>query len=97
MVAVPPKNEKQPDPKRSVNPLARVLTWPVLFYRYAISPLIPSRCRYTPTCSEYTLEALEKHGPLYGSWLSLKRIVRCHPWGSHGYDPVPHTRPSKKS
>ena len=59
------------------------------FYRYCISPLTPPSCRYTPTCSEYAVQALRKHGPLRGSWLAVKRIMRCHPWGGSGYDPVP--------
>lgn len=58
-------------------------------YQYFISPLIPPRCRYTPTCSEYGLQAIKKHGPFKGTWLTIKRISRCHPWGGHGYDPVP--------
>lgn len=62
---------------------------PVRFYRLFISPLIPSSCRYTPTCSEYAVQAVQKHGPVKGSWLAIKRILRCHPWGGHGYDPVP--------
>lgn len=61
----------------------------VRFYKGAISPMLPPSCRYTPTCSEYALEALRKHGPLRGSWLAIKRICRCHPWGGSGYDPVP--------
>ncbi len=61
----------------------------VYFYRYAISPLTPPSCRFTPTCSEYALEALTKYGLLKGGWLSIKRILRCHPWGGRGYDPVP--------
>ena len=61
----------------------------VWFYRASISPLFPAACRYTPTCSAYAADALRKHGPLRGSWLALKRIGRCHPWGGHGYDPVP--------
>lgn len=68
---------------------ARVMTWPVLFYRAAISPMFPSCCRFTPTCSEYALEALRKHGAVKGGMLALKRIMRCHPWGGSGYDPVP--------
>lgn len=75
--------------------MARLLSWPILFYRYAISPLLPSRCRHFPTCSEYALEALETHGPIKGLWLSVKRIGRCHPWGTHGYDPVPEPKHSK--
>ncbi len=62
---------------------------PVRFYRLFISPLIPSSCRYTPTCSEYAVQAVQKHGPVKGTWLAIKRILRCHPWGGHGYDPVP--------
>ncbi|MGC9331391.1 MAG: membrane protein insertion efficiency factor YidD [Bacteroidales bacterium] len=59
------------------------------FYRYAISPWTPKACRHIPTCSKYAAEAVQKHGPLYGSWLSLKRLAKCHPWGTSGYDPVP--------
>lgn len=61
----------------------------VKFYQYAIRPLLPNSCRYTPSCSQYTLDAINKYGALKGSWLGLKRILRCHPWGGHGYDPVP--------
>lgn len=61
----------------------------VRFYQKFISPYKPSCCRFTPTCSQYALEALRKYGPLKGSWLALKRIIRCHPWGGSGYDPVP--------
>ncbi|MEI8271003.1 MAG: membrane protein insertion efficiency factor YidD [Paludibacter sp.] len=62
---------------------------PVYLYRYSISPLLPSSCRYTPTCSEYTIIAVKKHGIIKGCWLSAKRISSCHPWGGSGYDPVP--------
>lgn len=58
-------------------------------YRAVISPILPPRCRYNPTCSEYGIQAIKKHGPFKGGWLTLKRIARCHPWGGHGYDPVP--------
>lgn len=61
----------------------------IRFYRTCISPLKPPVCRFTPTCSEYALEAIMKYGPLKGSWLAIKRICRCHPWGGSGYDPVP--------
>ena len=61
----------------------------VYFYRYCISPLKPPTCRYTPTCSEYAIQAIRKHGPFKGTYLAAKRISRCHPWGGHGYDPVP--------
>ncbi|MCD7936151.1 MAG: membrane protein insertion efficiency factor YidD [Tannerellaceae bacterium] len=62
---------------------------PVYFYRYCISPLTPASCRYVPSCSQYAVEALKKYGPLKGSWLTCKRLSRCHPWGGSGYDPVP--------
>ncbi|MES2680473.1 MAG: membrane protein insertion efficiency factor YidD [Bacteroidota bacterium] len=61
----------------------------VKFYQVAIRPLLPNACRYTPSCSEYAIQAINKYGGLKGSWLGLKRILRCHPWGGHGYDPVP--------
>ena len=61
----------------------------VRFYQKFISPYNHSCCRFTPTCSQYALEALRKYGPLKGSWLAFKRIIRCHPWGGSGYDPVP--------
>lgn len=61
----------------------------VRFYQLVISPYTPAACRYTPTCSQYALEALRKYGPLKGGWLAIKRIARCHPWGGHGHDPVP--------
>ena len=66
-----------------------VLIIPIQFYRYCISPLLPPVCRFTPTCSQYAIEALRKHGPVKGGWLAIKRICRCHPWGGSGYDPVP--------
>lgn len=58
-------------------------------YQYLISPLLGPKCRFTPTCSQYGIEALKKYGLIKGSWLTLKRIARCHPWGGHGYDPLP--------
>lgn len=73
--------------------MASLLAWPLIglvqLYRYAISPLLPGSCRYTPTCSEYGLIALRRHGALRGGWLTLKRFLSCHPWGGQGHDPVP--------
>ncbi len=61
----------------------------VKIYKWFISPILPSACRYQPTCSVYTMEALQKYGIIKGGWLSIKRIVSCNPWGGHGHDPVP--------
>ena len=69
--------------------MIRLLHWLIRFYQIAISPLIGPRCRYFPTCSQYSLEAIHTHGALKGSWLATKRVCRCHPWGGSGYDPVP--------
>ncbi|WP_116679099.1 membrane protein insertion efficiency factor YidD [Porphyromonas loveana] len=67
----------------------QLLLLPIHFYRRFISPMLPPSCRYTPTCSAYAVEAIRKHGPIRGLWLSIKRILKCHPWGGSGYDPVP--------
>ncbi|HSR37650.1 MAG TPA: membrane protein insertion efficiency factor YidD [Phnomibacter sp.] len=71
----------------------QVLAFPFIliirFYQLVISPWLGPKCRYTPTCSQYALEAFRKYGPFKGFWLSIKRISSCHPWGGHGYDPVP--------
>ena len=69
--------------------LSWVLIAPIRFYQIAISPLLGPSCRYTPTCSQYAKEAIIKHGPFKGLWLAVRRILRCHPWGGSGYDPVP--------
>lgn len=73
--------------------LKRLFALPLLalvkLYQYCISPYTPPACRFTPTCSQYAVEALKKYGPLKGGWLTLKRLARCHPWGGSGYDPVP--------
>lgn len=61
----------------------------IWLYQHLISPITPASCRYTPTCSNYAIEAIKKHGPFKGGWMGLKRIGRCHPWGGSGYDPVP--------
>ncbi len=70
----------------------------VRFYQKFLSPLCPGVCRYTPTCSQYMIEAIQTHGIVKGLWLGTKRILRCHPWGGSGYDPVPpptNKRPDK--
>ncbi|MBQ2365392.1 MAG: membrane protein insertion efficiency factor YidD [Alistipes sp.] len=71
----------------------RVLSLPLIalvrFYQLCISPLKPPSCRFTPTCSQYAIEALRKHGPIKGLYLTIRRLLRCHPWGGSGYDPVP--------
>ncbi|MCL4148976.1 UNVERIFIED_CONTAM: hypothetical protein GTU68_043175 [Idotea baltica] len=61
----------------------------VRIYQTIVSPFFPSTCRYVPTCSHYTVEAIQKHGPIKGGWMGIKRISSCHPWGGSGYDPVP--------
>ena len=72
--------------------LSGLLILPIKFYQHSISPLFPPACRYTPTCSQYALEAITVHGPFRGLWLALRRILRCHPWGGSGYDPVPEKK-----
>lgn len=73
--------------------LLKILAYPFIFlikiYQRVISPLLGPKCRFTPTCSNYAVEAFSKYGLFKGFWLSVKRISRCHPWGGHGYDPVP--------
>lgn len=69
--------------------LSHILILPIRFYQACISPMFPPVCRFTPTCSQYAIEAIAKHGPLKGLWLAIRRILRCHPWGGSGYDPVP--------
>ena len=61
----------------------------IKFYQFAISPILGQNCRYLPTCSEYTLKSLQQFGVIKGLALSLKRVSKCHPWGGHGYDPIP--------
>ncbi len=76
-----------------MNRVKTILSYPFILliriYQLVISPLLGPKCRFTPTCSAYTLIAIKKYGPLKGIWLGLKRISRCHPWGGHGHDPVP--------
>ena len=69
--------------------LSSVLILFIRIYQKALSPYLAPACRFTPTCSQYGIEALQKHGPFRGGWMTLKRILSCHPWGRHGHDPVP--------
>ncbi|HET7728575.1 MAG TPA: membrane protein insertion efficiency factor YidD [Usitatibacter sp.] len=69
--------------------MSRVLLALIRAYRLVLSPWWGSHCRFTPTCSQYALEAIERHGSLHGSWLAMRRIARCHPWHPGGFDPVP--------
>lgn len=69
--------------------MSRLLILPIRFYQLSISPMLPPSCRFTPSCSQYAIEALRRHGPVKGLWLAIKRLSRCHPWGESGYDPVP--------
>jgi putative membrane protein insertion efficiency factor len=78
----------------TTGPVARALRWCVRQYQHAREGR-PSPCRYQPTCSSYAVEALETHGAARGSWLAIRRIARCHPWGGQGWDPVP--LPSQRS
>ena len=72
-----------------MNPLTRLVWALVKLYKTVLSPILPPACRFHPTCSEYALEALERHGLIRGGWLALGRIARCHPWNDGGFDPVP--------
>ncbi|HUQ67455.1 MAG TPA: membrane protein insertion efficiency factor YidD [Flavitalea sp.] len=76
-----------------MNVLLKIASFPFIalikLYQWIISPVLGPSCRFTPTCSNYALQAFEKYGPLKGLWLTAKRIARCHPWGGHGEDPVP--------
>ena len=83
--------KKQPNKVLNLIKIALSIPFILLikFYQLCISPLKPACCRFTPTCSQYALEAFRKHGPFKGLYLSVRRILRCHPWGGHGYDPVP--------
>jgi len=81
------------DSKQIYNIIIKTITFPFIIvikiYQVLISPFFVSSCRYTPTCSHYTVEALKKHGIFKGGWLGIKRISKCHPWGGSGHDPVP--------
>jgi putative membrane protein insertion efficiency factor len=76
--------------------LWKILSFPLIvlvkIYQYLISPIFPASCRYTPTCSNYMLESIRVWGPFKGTWLGIRRISSCHPWGGHGHDPVPEKK-----
>ena len=78
----------------------KILTYPIILflkiYQLFISPIMGQNCRYLPTCSEYTIECLKQFGIIKGTFLSFKRISKCHPWGNHGYDPVPNKLEEKQ-
>lgn len=76
------------------SPIARLLMVLVRGYQLFVSPLLPPSCRFEPSCSRYAMEALREHGALRGSWLSLLRLLKCHPFHPGGYDPVPHDHPT---
>ena len=75
--------------------LTKIVIKIIKFYQYLISPLLGNNCRYLPTCSEYTVQSLKQFGIIKGLSLSSKRIMKCHPWGGHGYDPVPKNMEEK--
>lgn len=86
----PTDSARQPqDAQPHASYLGKLLILPIRFYQRCISPLTPPSCRFTPTCSQYAVEAIQRHGAIRGLYLATKRLLRCHPWGGHGYDPVP--------
>jgi uncharacterized protein len=85
--------EDQDAQTRRPGPVARVLLVPINIYRQWISPVLPPSCRFEPSCSAYAVEALTTHGALRGSWLTVRRLLRCGPWHPGGYDPVPPRHP----
>ena len=76
-----------------MTPAARLVALPVHAYRLLLSPWVGNGCRFQPTCSVYALDALDRHGAAKGTYLTVRRLCRCHPWGGHGYDPVPGADP----
>lgn len=75
--------------KKRFRPLTKLLIGMIRLYQITLSPWLGGACRYTPTCSNYGIQALEKYGAFKGSWLTIKRVLSCNPWGGSGYDPVP--------
>jgi putative membrane protein insertion efficiency factor len=86
-------NKKEKNFVNSMSTAKQIASFPFIavikLYQWILSPWLGPSCRYTPTCSQYGLEAFKKYGPVKGLWLTIKRISRCHPWGGHGHDPVP--------
>lgn len=82
-------NVPAPHVRSDLRMLRRIFILPIRFYQLCISPMLPPACRFTPTCSQYAIEAISKHGVIKGMYLAVRRILRCHPWGGSGYDPVP--------
>ena len=76
--------------------IKKIFIFPVKIYQWIISPLLPPSCRHEPTCSTYTIQAINEWGGLRGTWMGIKRLSRCHPWGTKGYDPVPENPKRKK-
>ncbi|MEE9570715.1 MAG: membrane protein insertion efficiency factor YidD [Gammaproteobacteria bacterium] len=74
------------------NIFARIVVGLIRAYQYLLSPWLGPHCRYSPSCSEYAVQAIRLHGSLHGGWLTIKRLARCHPWATSGYDPVPSSR-----
>lgn len=94
--ADPPSPPEERRWRRVLWRLPILLPWLLIrAYQVFLSPLLGQNCRFTPTCSAYALEALDRHGLLRGGWLAAWRILRCHPWGGMGYDPVPEARPAR--
>ena len=72
--------------------LKKIFILPIRLYQLVLSPLLGANCRHTPTCSHYTIEAIQEWGVVKGIWLGIKRIARCHPWGTSGFDPIPKNK-----
>lgn len=89
-----PRTQDEAAPGRLAHLASATLSLPIHFYRRVLSPVLPAACRYEPSCSAYALEALSRHGPIKGLWLTGRRLARCQPWGGHGHDPVP-SRPAR--
>lgn len=77
--------------------MSRILTAFILLYQKTLAHLIGGRCRFTPSCSHYAVQAIEQHGAARGTWLAIRRVARCHPWGACGHDPVPPPAPTERS